>query len=245
MLETRTETQTLTVPTTATGNTIVEEYLTRVRTALSDVPASERERLMEHAQAEIELELELRGLPVEDAATILAWKGSPAAFAERLRASAPIPELTPEQQTDTKRLRACRCCRKEVSVEAMACPHCGAPYPGRQAWRGWGYEWKSPRKLLGMPVVHIAFGRDEHGKLRVAKGIVAIGQFAKGGIAIGQFALGAVFALGQFAVAPIAVGQFALGVLALGQFGIGLLAGVGMLATGVWAKGLAAWSLMK
>ena len=37
----------------------------------------------------------------------------------------------------------------------------------------------------------------------------------------------------------------ALGLLALGQFGIGILAGLGMIATGVWAKGLAAFSLMK
>lgn len=245
MFETRTETQTLTVPQTVTGASIVEEYLGRVRTALSDVPAAERERLMEHAQAEIELELELRGLPVDDAATILAWKGSPAAYAERLRGSAPIPALTEEEQTDTKRIRACRCCRKEVSVEAMACPHCGAPYPGRQAWRGWGYEYKSEKRVFGVPLVHVAFGRDEHGKLRVAKGFIAIGQFAKGGIAIGQFAAGAIFALGQFAVAPIALGQFALGILAAGQFGIGLLAGAGMLATGLWAKGLAAFSVMK
>ncbi len=245
MLETRTETQTHTVPPTVTGASIVEEYLGRVRTALSDVPAVERERLMEHAQAEIELELELRGLPVDDAATILAWKGSPAAYAERLRSSAPLPPLTAEEQTTTTRISACRCCRKEVSVEAMACPHCGAPFPARQAWRGWGYEYKSDKRMLGMPLVHVAFGRDEHGKLRVAKGIIAIGQFAKGGIAIGQFAAGAVFALGQFAVAPIAIGQFALGLLALGQFGVGILAGVGMLATGVWAKGLAAFSLMK
>jgi hypothetical protein len=244
MLETRTETQTHTVPPTVTGGTVVEEYLGRVRTALADVPAAERQRLMEHAQAEIELELELRGLPVEDAATILAWKGSPAAFAERIRAGAPLPDVV-TGETETSRIRACRCCRKEVSVEAMACPHCGAPYPARQAWRGWGYEYKSEKRIFGMPLVHVAFGRDEQGKLRVAKGVIAIGQFAKGGIAIGQFALGAVFALGQFALAPIALGQFALGILSAGQFGIGIVGGLGMFATGIWAKGLAAFSLMK
>src|SRR4029453_13667066 len=101
----------------------------------------------------------------------------------------------------------------------------------------WGYEWKSDRTLFGYPLVHIAFGRDAQGKLRVGKGIVAVGQFAKGAFVLAQFGVGAVAGIGQFVVAPIAVGQFALGIVAIGQFGIGILAGVGMIATGLWAEG--------
>ena len=42
---------------------------------------------------------------------------------------------------------------------------------------GWGYEYKSKQTLFGWPLVHVAFGRDAKGKLRVAKGVIAVGQF--------------------------------------------------------------------
>lgn len=95
------------------------------------------------------------------------------------------------------------------------------------------YEWKSKTEVLGIPFIHIAIGRNrETGKFLVAKGIIAIGQFAIGIIAIGQFAVGLLFglaqlALGVFVVAQIAIGyefalgQFAVGMTAIGQFAIG------------------------
>ena len=134
-------------------------------------------------------------------------------------------------------LAACRTCKKEVSQEALSCPHCGAPFPARAQWRGRGYEWKSKTHVFGVPLVHVAVGRNEKGKLRVAKGIVAIGQFGIGAITIAQFGIAGIFGIGQFMLAPIAVGQFAFGLLAAGQFGIGLLAGAGQFATG-WLKAI-------
>lgn len=221
---------------------LVDDYLARLRRSLSEVPAPEREQLVEQARARIELELEPTGV-----AETLRNIGEPDALAEWLRSHAPVEELDAPLHG---RLTACRSCRREVSVEANTCPHCGAPFPAKQAWRGWGYEWKSPQTLWGWPLVHIAFGRDAKGKLRVAKGIVAIGQFAIGGITIAQFGVGALFGLGQFVVAPIAIGQIGLGLLlGIGQFATGYVA-VGQLALGVWVRaqfGLGAhvWSTLQ
>jgi len=122
-------------------------------------------------------------------------------------------------------LTACRECEKEVSTEAKTCPHCGAPYPARIEWKGRGYEWKSQTTLYGYPLVHVAFGRDKQGKLRVAKGIVAIGQFAIGVITVAQFGVGILFGFGQFIFGLTAVAQFSLAVIfGLGQFATGYIA---------------------
>jgi hypothetical protein len=219
----------------------VSAYLERLRTELKEVPVEERERLVDHARARIELDLELAGDPAggTDLASVLDNLGAPASLAQRLRSQAPLVEAQEEAPSYRGRLTACRSCRKEVSVEANACPHCGAPWPARQGWRGYGYEWKSKQTLFGLPLVHVAFGRNANGKLRVAKGIVAVGQFAIGAVTVAQFGVGAVLGIGQFVIAPLALGQFAFGLLAAGQFGIGILAGAGMFATGIVAKGMA------
>jgi len=85
-----------------------------------------------------------------------------------------------------------------------------------------GYEWKSRAEILGLPWVHIAVGRDQNtGKFLVAKGVIAIGQFAVGVVAIGQFAFG-VFAVAQFAVGiAYGLGQLAVGMTAIGQVAVG------------------------
>ena len=64
----------------------------------------------------------------------------------------------------------CRDCACDVSADALSCPHCGAPRPARAEWNGEGYEWKSARAWRGWPLVHIAFGIDRAGRLRVARG---------------------------------------------------------------------------
>lgn len=215
---------------------LVEPYLERVRLALADVPPAERERLVDQARAEIDLELEIRHLEPSEASAVLIYKGSPEEFAQRLRSQAPLPV----EEVEDGRLGPCRCCRREVAREALQCPHCGAPYPGKLQWRGWGYEYKSEKTLFGWPLVHVAFGRDSNGKMRVARGVIAVGQFGIGAITVAQFGVGLIAGLGQFVVAPIAVGQIAGGLVAVGQFAIGLLFGAGMVATGLVAKGMVA-----
>lgn len=53
----------------------------------------------------------------------------------------------------------------------------------------WHYEYKSPRTLFGLPLVHVRFG--ERG-LCTARGIVAIGNCAVGVLSIGGFSFGLV-----------------------------------------------------
>lgn len=131
---------------------------------------------------------------------------------------------------------ACPKCRMRLPDNAVSCPRCGSllkPPLSKDAgvWRG--FEWKSRVEIKGWPLVHIAFGRDKHtGKLLIAKGIVAIGQFAFGVITIAQFGVGLLFAFGQFTGGIIAIGQFALGIyFGLGQFASGLTA-IGQFALG-------------
>ena len=142
----------------------------------------------------------------------------------------------------------CRTCRCDVSETARTCPQCGAPFPGRPHWQGTGYEWKSRATLCGYPLVHVAFGRDARGKLRVAKGVIAIGQFGIGLITLAQFGIGLLFGCGQFflaltAVAQVAItpvlgiGQLATGYIAIGQMAIGYYA-LGQIAYGVHAWGI-------
>ena len=94
-------------------------------------------------------------------------------------------------------LSTCRECGAEVNDRPGALPRCGAPQPANPAWSGTGFEWKSSRTYAGFPLVHIAFGKDSRGKRRVAKGVIAIGQFALGLITVAQFGVGLVFGFGQ------------------------------------------------
>jgi hypothetical protein len=124
-------------------------------------------------------------------------------------------------------LTPCRECGREVSRDAFSCPQCGAPRPSLLEWTDAGFEWKSQRRIFGIPLVHVAFGSDARGKLRVAKGLVAVGQFGVGLVTVAQFGVGVIFGFGQFI----------LGLSVLSQFAAGLLVGVGQLATGVFAVG--------
>lgn len=133
----------------------------------------------------------------------------------------------------------CPECEREVSDQALACPHCGHPIRG-----GYGYEYRSERELFGLPLVHIVSGNrldPATGKLRVAKGIIAIGPIAIGGLALGGSAIGVV-SFGGAALGLIAFGGAAIGVLlALGGMAIGLVAigggAIGYYAFGGWALG--------
>jgi len=134
-------------------------------------------------------------------------------------------------------LIGCPVCGAAISEEALSCPHCDHPikpaaehavHPYRR-----GFQWRSEAEILGWPLVHVAWGRDkETGKLLVAKGIIAIGQFGIGLITFAQFGIGLLFALGQFTGGWFAIGQFALGVyFGLGQFATGSTA-IGQFAFG-------------
>jgi len=122
-------------------------------------------------------------------------------------------------------LTICRECHQKVSSEARACPHCGAPRPADQDWRGSGFEWRSARQVMGYPLVHVAVGRNAQGRLRVAKGVIAIGQFGVGLVTVAQFGVGVLFGFGQFIFGLTALAQFAAAVvMGIGQFATGYVA---------------------
>jgi len=104
-----------------------------------------------------------------------------------------------------------------------------------------GFMWKTRASLFGIPLVCIAYGRDERGGPMVAKGFVAIGQFAFGGLAIGQFGFGLI-SIGQFAVGLVAFGQLALSLLVgFGQIAVGTFA-IGQFVIGKFARGQIGWA---
>jgi hypothetical protein len=129
-------------------------------------------------------------------------------------------------------MKPCRSCRHEISEDAISCPHCGAPFPARENWDGWGYEYKSEATLFGLPLVHISFKYRPNRVPVVAKGIIAIGQFGCGVITIAQFGIG-LFAVGQFALGGFVLAQFAAAYFLIAQFGLYLHEGHGQLVRGV------------
>jgi hypothetical protein len=123
-------------------------------------------------------------------------------------------------------MKPCRACGHEISEQAMACPNCGAPFPAKDKWDGWGFEYRSKATLFGLPFVHISFKYRPNRVPVVAKGILAIGQFAFGVVTISQFGIGMV-SVSQFTVAWLALAQFALGYSIIAQIGLYLHAGRG------------------
>jgi hypothetical protein len=116
-------------------------------------------------------------------------------------------------------MKPCRECRHEISEQALACPRCGAPYPAREKWDGWGFEYKSQAEIMGLPLLHISF-KYRPGRVPVpARGIIAIGQFAFGVISLSQFGIGLI-SVSQFTIAGFALAQFAAAYSLVAQFGI-------------------------
>lgn len=116
-------------------------------------------------------------------------------------------------------MKPCRECKHLVSEQALACPQCGAPYPARETWTGWGYEYKSRLQIGGLPLLHIAFKYRPNRMPVVAKGIIAIGQFGYGVVCISQFGVGLV-SVSQFTIAGFAVAQFGLAWSLVAQVGV-------------------------
>lgn len=129
-------------------------------------------------------------------------------------------------------MKPCRECRHEISEQAMACPQCGAPFPAKEKWDGWGFEYKSKAILFGWPWVHISFKYRPNRIPVPAKGIIAIGQFACGIFTLSQFGFG-VISVSQFTVAGYALAQFAVAYSLIAQIGIYLHEGHGQLVKSI------------
>ena len=139
----------------------------------------------------------------------------------------------------------CASCQKGVCHECVAqetprlvCRTCAARGTAGYGWMGWygggygyGYEYKSSMTIGGWPLVHVSSGIDPITmRLRVAKGIVAIGNVAVGVLAIGGVACG------LFTVGGASIGLLA----AVGGVALGLGVSVGGVAVGSVAIGGAA-----
>ena len=127
-------------------------------------------------------------------------------------------------------MKPCRECRREVSEQALTCPQCGAPYPARAQWDGWGFEYKSKTALFGLPLVHVSFKYRPNRMPVPARGVVAIGQFACGIFTLSQFGIGVV-SVSQFTVAGFALAQFAAAYSLIAQIGIYVREGHGQIVT--------------
>ena len=125
-------------------------------------------------------------------------------------------------------MKPCRECQRLVSEDAYACPGCGAPYPARAKWDGVGFEWKSEARIGSWPLVHISFKFRPNRRPVVARGVIAIGQFAVGLVTISQFGIGVV-SVSQFTVAGFALCQFGLAAELVAQFGVALVDGRGQM----------------
>jgi ribosomal protein L37E len=128
-------------------------------------------------------------------------------------------------------MRPCRECGKEISEQAAYCPHCGAPYPARAKWDGWGFEYKSQANFLGLPLLHVSFKYRPNRVPVVAKGVISIGQFGMGIINISQFGIGLI-SISQFTIGVFALAQFAFAWKLIAQIGIYIEEGRGQL---VWS----------
>lgn len=125
-------------------------------------------------------------------------------------------------------MKPCRDCRHEVSEQALSCPQCGAPYPARAKWDGWGFEYKSATTIGGLPLLHVSFKYRPNRVPVVARGVVAIGQFGCGVVCISQFGVGLV-SVSQFTVAGFALAQFAAAYSLIAQFGLYVAQGRGQM----------------
>jgi hypothetical protein len=129
-------------------------------------------------------------------------------------------------------MKECRDCKHIVSHQAFSCPGCGAPYPAREQWNGWGFEYRSKTMIFGLPLIHISFKYRPNRVPVPAKGIIAIGQFGIGILTISQFGIGVV-SISQFTIAVFALAQFALAWSLIAQMGLYFHTGYGQIVRNV------------
>lgn len=129
-------------------------------------------------------------------------------------------------------MKSCRECRHEISEQAVACPHCGAPSPTREKWDGWGFEYKSETTILGLPLIHISFKFRPNLLPVPARGILAVGQFACGVFTLSQFGIGVV-SVSQFTIAGYALAQFAVAYSLIAQMGLCIHEGHGQIVRSI------------
>ena len=143
----------------------------------------------------------------------------------------PAPRL--EEKVNEVDMKECRECHQRVSEQAFSCPHCGAPYPAKDKWDGWGFEYKSEATLFGLPLLHISFKYRPNRMPVPAKGVIAIGQFGMGLLNISQFGIGLI-SISQFTVAGFALAQFGVAYSLIAQIGLYVDKGYGQIVRNIF-----------
>ncbi|WP_176239091.1 hypothetical protein [Mariniplasma anaerobium] len=92
------------------------------------------------------------------------------------------------------------------------------------------FEYKSKRKIMGIPLLHVNIGGRY--KNKVAKGIIAIGDISFGVISIGGISAGLI-SLGGISAGLLAIGGVSAGLLSIGVISVGVLA-IGIISKGVY-----------
>jgi hypothetical protein len=109
--------------------------------------------------------------------------------------------------------------------------------PNPLSWYRRPFEYVSPTVLFGWPLLHVSTLRDPGtGKIKTARGIIAVGNRARGWVAFGGHAHG-LFACGGLATGVVAFGGLAVGIVSFGGFALGLLLALGGFAAGLNAIG--------
>ena len=129
-------------------------------------------------------------------------------------------------------MKRCRECQREISEQAVACPQCGTPFPAKEKWDGWGFEYKSQATFCGLPWLHISFKYRPNRRPVPAKGIFAIGQFACGIFTLSQFGIGFI-SVSQFTIAGYALAQVAVAYSLIAQIGVYVQEGHGQMVRSI------------
>jgi transcriptional regulator with XRE-family HTH domain len=111
------------------------------------------------------------------------------------------------------------------------------------------YEYKSEKKVFGIPLVHIKISRNSNAVARgiIAIGNVSIGLLSIGGIALGLISIGGIalglllalagVALGGISFAGVSFGMVAFGGVSIGVYAAGGVAVASKIAAGAVASG--------
>ncbi len=113
------------------------------------------------------------------------------------------------------------------------------PVPSRiENWNELNYEYRSPIRIAGWPLLHVAFGKDHAtGKMKRARGVVAVGNIATGGLALGNVARGIV-SFGVLSIGVISGGVLSIGLLSFGVLGLALLCATGVMTFAPYSFGV-------
>ncbi len=103
------------------------------------------------------------------------------------------------------------------------------------------YEYTSARRVRGVPLVHICFGRGRcaHGIIAIgvrARGILSMGLLSAGIVSLGLLSAG-VLSFGVLSLGLLAFGSVSAGLFAFGAVALGLIAAFGGVAVGSFAVG--------